>query len=93
MKLIDKTVLSPSELEIIKNEPKLMKSLFHQNVIKLQDYFESDQFIKIVFQYVPGMDLASFVRLHGPLSELISSRIIKDLIEAIVYLHSLGIMH
>lgn len=71
----------------------LMKNLIHPNIIRLKEFWENDQFIKLVFQFIQGEDLLTFVKNRGILNEFVASKILKDLIKALIYLHSLGIMH
>lgn len=79
----------------IHNEVEILKSLSHPNIIK---FYDSDLDIEtneifIVCEYASHGDLLSLVKQFSPLSMKIVKKFIKELLQALEYIHSKGIIH
>ena len=71
-----------------------MQQLKHKNIIQLHEVFEGEFYIYLVQDYINGGEL--YTKLHNMeenYSEKDASHILKNMLEAIDYLHSKGIMH
>ena len=72
---------------------KLLHQIDHPNVIKVYEMFECDRFICLVTELMEGGELFDLIVEKKFFSEDESRQIIRTLIDAIGYCHSLGILH
>ena len=85
----------------IKNEVDILKCLNHPNIIRFKEVFEGFRFIKIVMEYREGKDLYDYItsdsalkcRINGGIIENQARVIIRQILEAVEYMHSLKIIH
>ena len=82
-------------MENIRKEIKILKSLNHPNIIK---YFQTDididnNELNIITEYASGGSLISVVRQFKSLPERVIQRFTKQILSALVYLHSKNIIH
>ena len=76
------------------SEFQTLVKIIHPNIITLYDYFKSDHYIYLILEYCPNGSLFDIMTKRGePFSgqELIS--IIRQVLQAINYIHSIGIAH
>lgn len=95
IKIIKKTAMTPKDHELVKSEVDIMKICRHQNIVRLLDHFEDNEFIFIVMEYLSGGTLAHFLETN-PLTELSekeAAKIIYQIAKALEYLHQFGIIH
>jgi len=59
---------------------------------QLLDVFEDDETIFMVFEYKPG-NLHAYIKKHRNLSEAVTVKICKQLVQAVRFLHSHGVAH
>jgi len=79
---------------MFKNETKILGALKHPNIIRLVEYGEDEKDFFIVSQFVTGGEL--FDRIVGDdydLNEQNVAVIVRDMLQAINYLHKLNIVH
>lgn len=77
-------------LEIIRQSDREEKKF----IISYIDFIESDTEVCLVLEYIPGGELFDYVSSHKKGIELHTvKQIIHDLLEAIAFIHSLGIAH
>lgn len=77
----------------ILHETTILKHLNHKNVVKFYETFESLNHILIIMEYISCGDLLSFVRKRSKLSEKIAKFIFRQIIDALMYIHSKGVIH
>jgi len=70
-----------------------MKVLSHPQIIKYKQTIRSKSHIYIIAEYIYGKDLCEYVSKRKKLSEYLAAFIIGKIIEATIYLHSVGIIH
>ena len=75
------------------NEIKLMKNLKHFSVVKLLDVIENEKYILLIMENILGGDLLTFIKKRNKLQEKIAKFLIKQLLQAIKYIHSKNIVH
>ena len=71
----------------------MLRSLVHDNIVSLIDVFRHKSRLCLVFEYVQSTALQLIERTPGGLSEPLVKRILWQLLHALSYLHSRGIMH
>ena len=94
MKTIDisKTHADENHLELI-NEIELVKNLDHSHIFKVFEIFSYQKKIYIVMEYFSGGELFEYVSKNGRLKENEVSKIMKQIISAINFYQSYGIIH
>jgi len=93
VKIIDKTVLKPKDLELIHQKRRYLNLIKHPNIIGLKDYFEDKKFMYLVTEYCSGGDLITFLEKNPKISEKTAAKIVRKIAEGIRYLNIFGIIH
>ena len=93
IKSFKKQNCTKKNLERILNERDIMKELNNKNIIKILDYFEDENYIFIVMEYINGGNLYSFIKKRMKLKEKMAKYIFKQIISAINYIHKKNIVH
>ncbi|GAA5952414.1 hypothetical protein JCM8115_003595 [Rhodotorula mucilaginosa] len=84
---------NPKTVEMIEREVGIIQTLEHRFCVRCYDYFEDDQRIWLVLEYVDGGDLLEYVMKRRGLKESEVREIALMICEAVAYLHSRGITH
>lgn len=78
-------------------EVKVLSKTDHPNIIKLVEVWEmkkhDEQICFLVLEYCGGGELFHFIVERGYLTEVEANMVMKQLFEAVKYLHSMGITH
>ena len=93
IKSFKKQNCTEKNMERIINERDIMKELNNKNIIKILDYFEDENYIFIVMEYINGGNLYSFIKKRMKLKEKMAKYIFKQIISAINYIHKHNIAH
>ena len=84
-------------LDYIKREIQMLSKVKHKNIIELIDCYEDDKYIHIVTEACTGGELfhkiVANAREEGCLPELEVAKIIKQLLQAVSYLHANDVVH
>ncbi|KAF0686189.1 Aste57867_21975 [Aphanomyces stellatus] len=65
----------------------------HKNIIALKDVFERDGHTCIVTEFVSGGELFDHIVNHGAFSEQDARKPMRDIVEAVAFLHAHGLIH
>ena len=79
--------------EKIRKETDIMRNLKHSSITKILEMFESEKYVLIIMEYIPGGNLHSYIKKRKKISEHITKVLFKQIIEGIKYIHSHGIVH
>uniref|UniRef100_A0A8C2KXQ5 Calcium/calmodulin-dependent protein kinase IGa n=1 Tax=Cyprinus carpio TaxID=7962 RepID=A0A8C2KXQ5_CYPCA len=90
LKCVKKKQLHHSNLE---NEIRVLKSIKHDNVVGLEDFYETRTHYYLVMELVSGGELFDRILDRGVYTEKDASRVIKQVLEAVSYLHQNSIVH
>lgn len=94
VKVMQKNMMSSSDLELVRQEIEMLKICQHPNLIRMLDVFENPEFIYIVMELLEGGDLFSYLEnLEFKIPERRAIKIIHSLAAGLYYLHSYGIVH
>ena len=97
VKIINKTLLRPKDLELIRQEKNFLTLIKHEDIISLKDFFEEKQNIYFITELYEGGDLLSYLqekqRIGEEISEKNCARIIRKIAQCISYLNFFGIIH
>ena len=70
-----------------------MSRLDHTNLLKFRESIKAKNKIFIITELVEGKDLLEFVKEKQTLSEKEAADILKQIINGVNYMHTLGIVH
>ena len=65
----------------------------HPNIVQIDNCFDHDDFPCIAMEYVPGEDLCKLVERRGILSETEALNYIRQVGEAVIFVHEKGLLH
>ena len=92
VKIVYKDTQKPNEVS--ETNVELLLKLDHTNLVQIYDLIEDSNNMYIVQEYCPHRDLYNFIYHNKQtLSRAQMKEIIRQVLDAISYLHSLGIMH
>lgn len=99
MKVISKELLinakGKSSLEKLKNEIQIQKSLNHLNIVQSKISFSDAFNYYIALEYCPGKTIREYLKNspNGRLSEPETRKVLKDILNGLVYIHNRKIIH
>ncbi|XP_041129003.1 caM kinase-like vesicle-associated protein [Polyodon spathula] len=76
-----------------KNEIVILKMVKHPNILQLVDVFETRKEYFIFLELATGREVFDWILDQGYYSERDTSNVIRQVMEAVAYLHSLHIVH
>ncbi|XP_031172539.1 caM kinase-like vesicle-associated, like isoform X1 [Sander lucioperca] len=76
-----------------KNEIMILKLINHPNILQLIDTFETRKEYLIIQELATGGDVFDWILDQGNYTERDASNVIRQVLEAVAYLHSLNIVH
>lgn len=89
IKMITKTI----DQKLISTEIGILLNLKHPNIIRLHEVFETPKDIYMVLELVKGGELFERIVDRGYYSERDASEAIRQICEALNYLHGRGVIH
>lgn len=93
VKIIDKSRRTDSDLNYFQREVNIALMLRHPNILRTVDLFQSETTLYIVSELIPGGTLKTFVEKYGPVDEDVARVIMTDILNALKYIHSKGVVH
>ncbi len=94
IKTYDKAKMKdPSHWKRIYSEIKIMEQISHPRIARLFEAVETPKRMHLIMECSDGGNLCSYVKQKKRLSEEESKRIFFHIVQAIDYLHSLGVAH
>ena len=94
IKILEKSkIVEKDDLDRILREMKIITELNHQNVIKVHEMCESNDFFLIIMEYCEGGELFNYIVENQRLSEEETAYFFYQLINGIEYIHSKGVVH
>lgn len=82
------------DTNLIKEEIKMLRRVdAHKNIIELREVYELPDSLWLVTGMVEGEELFDLIVKKGTHSEMDSARVVRQLFEALHYLHERGIIH
>ncbi|KAJ6253340.1 non-specific serine/threonine protein kinase [Anaeramoeba flamelloides] len=94
IKIINKKKLKDLNMDTkIKREIQAMKIFCHPHIVRLYDVIEATDNLFLIMEYVPGGELFTYLVERESLSEQEARKFFQQIISAIHYIHSKGIVH
>ena len=80
--------------ERFKNEASALANLQHPNIIALYDYYENEDGLFLIMEYVEGKELSDYIsEVSGPMNDEEATFVFKQVLDAFDYAHSKGVVH
>lgn len=79
--------------KLIDRELAVLRMLHHQNIVQIYDIFDSARETYVVMEYLAGGELLDMITENDHLSERNSKQVIREVLQAVQYLHARGIVH
>ncbi|XP_077581949.1 caM kinase-like vesicle-associated protein isoform X2 [Stigmatopora nigra] len=76
-----------------KNEILILKMVKHSNILQLVDVFETKKEYFLFLELATGREVFDWILDQGYYSERDTSNVVRQVLEAVAYLHSLHIVH
>jgi len=93
VKCISKKLIDKKEMNLLEREIDIMQKLQHPNIIQLVEVIDTSDTLYLVLEFASGGELFDAVVQKGSYSEAEAARIIRQILEAIAYVHNHGIAH
>jgi len=93
LKFIDKKYVDREDMLLLTREIDIMKKVDHENVLSLKEIFETQKQLALVMELVTGGELFFKIVDRGCYSEKDAANIVRQIVNGVKYLHSLGIAH
>ena len=83
----------PQQNRQLLDEARMVSQLRHPNIVPIFEAAETQGDLYLVFQYVPGKNLAEFLKVSGGLTPAKAIAIMQPILDAIAHAHAAGIIH
>ncbi|RZC38824.1 serine/threonine-protein kinase 33-like, partial [Asbolus verrucosus] len=92
MKIVTKATVDERSMQMVQREIQILKLIQHPHIIYLDKVYETPKKIYMIIERCYGV-LAKIYNERKPFIEKIAKKIIKQLAEAVAYLHKHDIVH
>ena len=91
-------VEDPKYFKYFQNEIAILRRLYHKNIVRLEDLKKTNNHYYVIMEYCNGGSLTECLEkyknlYHTPFTEEIVQHIMRQIVSAINYIHSLRIIH
>ncbi|MEI7612820.1 MAG: HDOD domain-containing protein [Betaproteobacteria bacterium] len=93
IKTLHFTQSDPKKNQQLLAEARMVSPLRHPNIVPIFEAGEEQGDLYLVFEYVPGKNLAEYLAESGALTPVKAIAIILPVLDAIAHAHSAGIIH
>jgi calcium-dependent protein kinase len=94
IKIINKFKLQSDESrKKVINEVLILRKLDHPHIVKIYEFYEDEFNLYVVMELCKGGELLDTIIKNGYLSEADASVYMKQILSAVFYMHSQGIIH
>jgi serine/threonine protein kinase len=83
----------PKQNEVLLAEARMVSQLRHPNIVPIFEAGEQDGDLYLVFEYVPGKNLADYLKISGGLTPVKAIAILHPILDAIAHAHAAGLIH
>jgi serine/threonine protein kinase len=83
----------PAQNQVLLDEARTVSKLRHPNIVPIFEAGEENGDLYLVFEYVPGKNLAEFLRDSGALSPVKALGILRPILDAVAHAHAQSIIH
>ena len=86
-------IITKGKEDTLDNEIKVLRRLQHSNIVQLLETFENKNRFYLVMELVTGGELFDRIVQKGSYSEKDASDLIRQILEAVAYMHEQGVVH
>jgi serine/threonine protein kinase len=83
----------PAQNRILLDEARTVSKMRHPNIVPIFEAGEQGGDLYLVFEYVPGKNLAEFLQRSGALPPVKAVSVLRPILDAVGYAHAQGIIH
>jgi eukaryotic-like serine/threonine-protein kinase len=83
----------PQKNQQLLAEARMVSQLRHPNIVPIFEAGEEEHDLYLVFEYVPGQNLAEHLKVSGALTPVKAIAIMHPILDAIAHAHAAGIIH
>jgi serine/threonine protein kinase len=84
---------SMNDAQSMSTELEIMKRIRHRHVVSMYELYETPKCLWIILEHVDSGDLLHFLAAAPSLNEISISKYFKQILSAVHYIHSLGVVH
>jgi serine/threonine protein kinase len=84
---------NPAQNQVLLDEARTVSKLRHPNIVPIFEAGEEGGDLYLVFEYVPGKNLAEFLRDSGALTPLKAAGILRPILDGLAHAHLQGVIH
>ncbi|XP_078701133.1 mitogen-activated protein kinase kinase kinase 2-like isoform X19 [Branchiostoma floridae x Branchiostoma belcheri] len=84
---------SKQEVKALECEIQLLKNLQHERIVQYYGCIQDENRLCIFMEYMPGGSVKDQIRQYGALTENVTRKYTRQILEGILYLHSNMIVH
>lgn len=96
-KVVSTLGMRRDEIEQMREEVRVLRSLDHPNIVKIHEYAEDKERAQliIILEYIPGGSCASLLksRWRQPLPEAFVAHFVRQTLQAVAHSHGKGVVH
>jgi len=93
IKQIDRNHISKHDFDMAKREAQIAAQLNHPHIVQTYTYFEEDDGLYLINEYVDGPDLHSLLKSGGHLDPSTATEYCRQVAEALAYAHKQNVIH
>ncbi len=93
IKTLHFTRSDPAQNKVLLDEARAVGKMRHPNIVPIFEAGEESGDLYLVFEYVPGQNLAEFLSQSGALSAVKAVTILRPILDALTQAHGNGIIH
>jgi serine/threonine-protein kinase SIK3 len=93
VKIVDKADLDEENQKKIFREIDIMRRLNHPNIIRLYQVMETEAMIYIITEYAANGEIFDYLVNNGRMPEPQACRVFAQILSAVRYCHSIGVVH
>lgn len=82
-----------NDAQSMSTEIEIMKRVRHRNIVSMYELYETPKCLWIILELVDGGDLYHFLANAVEYNEVVASRQLKQVLQGVHYLHSMGVVH
>ena len=80
-------------LDLAKNEIERLQNMSHIRIVNYYGFKMEGERITIFMEYMAAGSLKQIIDNYGPIKESASIRYIEQILDALSYIHNIGIIH
>ena len=93
IKIINKQKLTAEALKTVNREIRIMKMLWHPNIVRLYEVIETAGYMYLVMEYASGGEVMDYILAHGKIVERDACKFFAQTAFALQYCHAQKTVH